>query len=145
MQKTVCFAGHKLNVNNCGIEEKLTLVVEDLINEGYTNFFDGNKGDFDDKSANVVLKLKKRYPHIKLIKVLTYYHPNKVYETQSCYDDEVFPDIELYHPKLKITKRNEWIVENSDVVVCHIVNKFRSGAYTMVKYAQKLKKRIIYI
>ena len=55
------------------------------------------------------------------------------------------PDIEQYHPKLKITKKNEWIIENSDILVCYVYETYKSGAYKTLKYAQKNKKHIVYI
>lgn len=45
----------------------------------------------------------------------------------------------------KITKRNEWIIDNCDLLVCHIQETYKSGAYNTIKYAQKQNKAIIYI
>ena len=82
----------------------------------------------------------------ELIKILAYYHHEKdKYELQTCYDGSIYPDLEEYHYKQIITKRNEWIVDNCDILVCHIENTFRSGAYNTVKYARKINKPIIYI
>jgi len=143
MEKVVCFAGHRLDIYNNGIEKQLKEILEKLINEGYTKFLNGYKGDFDKECASVLWELKKKYPHIKLVKVLSYYNPNKIYENQLDVLDEVFPEIDEVYPKQKITKRNEWMVEQCDVLVSHIINTFNSGAYKMFKYAQKLGKVII--
>lgn len=145
MGKVVCFAGHRLDIYNVGIQERLESVLENLINQGYTSFLNGDKGDFDRICFDMVLKLKKKYPHIKIYKVLTYYKPDKIYENISSDYEEVFPEIEDYYPKIQIIKRNEWIVRQSDVVVCNIKNTFKSGAYRMVCYAKKLNKNIINI
>lgn len=144
--KIVAFAGHRFEWHCKGVKEKIIPTLEDLINKGYTIFYDGAYGAFDNICSRAVLELKHKYPQIKLIKILSYYHHEKEkYELPSCYDGSIYPDIEECHYKQVITKRNEWIVDNCDVLVCHIENTFRSGAYNTVKYARKINKPVIYI
>lgn len=146
MEKVVCFAGHRDSWRCIGVEDKLKETLEQLIQKGYTTFYDGGKGAFDSKCVYAVLDLKKKYKNIKLIHILTYYHHDKEkWELPPCFDGSLFPDIEECHPKQRITKRNEWIVDNSDILVCHIEETYKSGAYNMVKYAKKVGKPIIYI
>lgn len=143
--KIVAFAGHRYEWHCIGIEDKLPNALENLIAKGYTIFYDGGYGAFDKKCANAVIDLKHKYPHIKLIRILTYYHHDKEkYELPSCYDGSIYPDIEETHYKQKITKRNEWIVDNCDILVCHIEEPYKSGAYRTVKYADKTNMPIIY-
>lgn len=144
--KIVAFAGRRYEWQSIGIEEKLLQVLEELINKGYTIFYDGNYGAFDNKCRNAVLELKKKYPYIKLILILTYYHHDKEkYPIPSYYDETILPELEDLHYKQKITKRNEWIIDNCDLLVCHIKETYKSGAYNTVKYAQNQNKPIIYI
>lgn len=145
-EKVVAFAGHRYEWHCIGVEDKLPSVLEDLIAKGYTIFYDGGYGAFDKKCTNAVFELKRKYPQIKIYKILTYYHHDKEkYDLPSCYDGSIFPEIEELHYKQKITKRNEWIVDNSDILVCHIEETYKSGAYRTVKYAQKINKPLIYI
>lgn len=145
-EKIVAFAGHRYDWHCIGVEEKLKQTIEELINKGYTTFYDGACGAFDRKCLDAVLELKHKYPHIKVIKILKYYHHEKEkYEISSCYDGSEYPDLEELHYKQIITKRNEWIVDNSDILVCHIEETYKSGAYNTVKYARKINKPIIYI
>ena len=96
--------------------------------------------------THAVLQLKHKYPHIKLIRILTYYHHDKEkYDLPSCYDGSIFPEIEELHYKQKITKRNEWIIDHCDILVCYIEETYKSGAYRTLKYAQKQNKPIIYV
>ena len=146
MGKVVCFAGHRYDWQNVGVEEKLEDILCGLIEKGYTTFYDGGKGYFDTITANAVISLKIKYPQIKIYKILSCYYPNKDKgELSPYYDGSILPDIESYHPKLRITKRNEWIVDNCDVLVCHIVETYKSGAYNTLKYAHKVNKPIVYI
>lgn len=145
-EKIVAFAGHRFDWHCIGVEDKLPQVLEELIHKGYSVFYDGNSGAFDKKCATSVIELKHKYPHIKLIRILTYYHHNKdKYEIPSCYDGSILPDLEELHYKQKIIKRNEWIIDNCDILVCHILNTYNSGAYRTLKYAQKKNKIVINI
>ena len=144
--KIVAFAGHRFEWQCLHIEEKLLQVIEELILKGYTIFYDGGYGAFDKKCLSAVLELRQKYPHIKVYKILSYYkHDKEKFELPACYDGSIYPDLEELHYKQIITKRNEWIVDNCDVLVCHIECTFRSGAYNAVKYAKKQNKEIIYI
>ena len=144
--KVVAFVGLRYEWHCIGIENKLPEVLEDLINKDYTIFYDGHYGAFDEKCAHAALQLKHKYPHIKLIRILTYYHHDKEkYDLPSCYDGSILPEIEELHYKQKITKRNEWIINHCDILVCHIEETYKSGAHRTLKYAQKQNKPIIYI
>ena len=46
------------------------------------------------------------------------------------------------HPKLAITKRNEWMAEQADLILCYIERE-SGGAYKAVQYAKKLGKELI--
>lgn len=144
-EKRVCFAGHRYSWYNVGIEDRLREVIENLILNGYTTFFNGDKGYFDKLAAQTVLELKNKFPHIKLVKILSNYNHKKADSVNSLWDETIYPDIEDFYPKQRITKRNQWMIENCDVLVCHIVEKYKSGAYNSYKYAKKLNKQIIEI
>lgn len=144
--KIVAFTGHRFEWHCKGVKEKIIPTLEEPISKGYTIFYDGAYGVFDSICSHAVLELKHKYPQIKLIRILSYCHHEKdKYELPPCYDGSIYPDLEECHYKQIITKRNEWIVDNCDILVCHIENTFNSGAYKTVKYAQKTNRPIIYI
>lgn len=104
--KVVAFAGHSYEWHCIGVENKLPKVLEDLINKGYSIFYDGHYGAFDEKCAHTVLQLKHKYPHIKLIRILTYYHHDKKkYDLPSYYDGSILPKIEELHYKQNHKKK----------------------------------------
>lgn len=141
--KVVCFAGHRDEWRNVGIEEKLKNAIEDLIQSGFTVFYNGDKGYFDKLCAKIVVELKEKYPYIKMYKILSNYKHKE--EKDLWFDDYVMPNIEKFYFKQRIKKRNEWMVETCDVLLCHISNSFNSGAFATLKHAQKLNKKIINI
>lgn len=142
----VCFIGHRDDWRCRGIENILYETIENLIIRGYSFFYDGGYGAFDNMCAKAVISLKQKYPHIKLIRILAYYHPNtNKYELPPLFDGSIYPNLEGFHPKQIITERNKWIIENSDIVVAHVENTFKSGAYRSLTYARKINKPVIYV
>ncbi len=137
----VTFCGHgKLNYD-AKTEQRLLCVIENLIIEGATEFVLGGYGNFDILSAKAVKKLKSKYPAIKSTLVIPYlnckYNP-------SLYDDTVYPPLEDIPPRHAIPKRNQWMVQNSQVVVAYVKYNWGGAAKTLL-FAEKKKKRIINI
>ncbi|MBR6681192.1 MAG: DUF1273 domain-containing protein, partial [Clostridia bacterium] len=58
------------------------------------------------------------------------------------YYDEIYMPIEKVHYKAAITKRNEWLVDNSDLLVAY-VNKDFGGAHNTLRYSEKIGVPII--
>lgn len=56
--KIGAFAGHRYEWHCIGVEDKLSIILEDLIHKGHTTFYDGHYGTFDEKCARAALQLK---------------------------------------------------------------------------------------
>ncbi|MBR5022688.1 MAG: DUF1273 family protein [Oscillospiraceae bacterium] len=138
-----CF-GHRETYKD--FSRVLSELLEDLIlNQGVVEFWTGGMGNFDGSFSAAVRGLKRKYPDIKLILIKPYFsnelNTNKEYYEYT-YDDVVIPDILAgVHPKSAITKRNRWMVENSDFIVTY-VRRDHGGAFEAKKYAAKLDKVI---
>ena len=63
---------------------------------------------------------------------------------EGIYDGSVYPPIEQVPKRLAILKRNEWMIDNSDVVVAFVKQDF-GGAYKALEYARRRKKAIVNI
>lgn len=145
-EKIVTFAGHRNPWHCIGIENKLPTLLEELINKGYTIFYNGGMGEFDKKCEYALARLKKKYEHIKIYKIInTYSQKKEKMQLPNYYEGSILPDIEELFFKQKIIKKNEWMVESCDLLICHIEEDYKSGAYRTVKYARKINKPIIYI
>ena len=138
-----CF-GHRETYKD--FSRVLSELLEDLIlNQGVVEFWTGGMGNFDGSFSAAVRGLKRKYPEIKLILIKPYFsnelNTNKEYYEYT-YDDVVIPDVLVgVHPKSAITKRNRWMVENSDFIVTY-VRRDHGGAFEAKKYAAKLDKVI---
>ena len=114
--------------------------------QGCTIFYTGAMGDFDDLFSSAVRKAKRCNPNIKLICVKPYMtqdiNENGEY-LYSLYDDIIIPtELADVHYKAAITKRNQWIIQNSEMVIVYTVRNY-GGAYKAMKYAKKNNKTIM--
>lgn len=130
------------------IDNELKECIEIAINMGCTTFYTGGMGDFDLKFASAVKRAKQTFNDIKLICVKPYLtkelNDNKDYY-YSLYDDIFIPTelADIYY-KAIITRRNKWIVDNSDIIIAYTIRGY-GGAYNAIKYAERQNKLIIKI
>lgn len=134
----VTFCGNRL-ASHEEVEASLKRIIEALIKEGADEFLLGGYGNFDKIAASVVKSFKVNYPQIKSILVIPYL--NRDYNKE-LYDLSVYPELENVHPKGAIVKRNQYMIDEADVVVACVKYK-NGGAHTTLKYAEKKNKRII--
>ena len=138
--KTCCFFGHREVTHN--IKDKLIAIIEKLITEdNVTEFYVGNQGQFDSMVYSVLKELKAKYPHIRYTVVLAYMpdeHIKKVYG-----EDTLFPDgMESVPKKFAISKRNDWMIQQSGFAVCY-VHKITGGAVKCREKCVRKKLKVI--
>lgn len=135
---TCCFIGHKEPDRE--ILPNLIFTILGLVEkEGVDNFYIGNNGWFDRTCFNLVRSLQESEPHINYNVVLAYYPGGIVgYE-----DNTIYPEgLELVPKRFAIKKRKEWMIDNSDYVVCHVKHT-HSNAIKFREYAIRKNKKII--
>ncbi len=138
------FFGHRKSYFISKYRNKIDAIIIDLIeNHGVTSFYNGFRGLFDGECAFAVADLKKVYPFIENVMVLSYI-PDPGFELPECFDLSVYlldkpviPKFAIYHTNREIVKRADYIISGVD---CHY-----GGAYTACEYARRLKKTIINI
>ncbi|MBQ8135116.1 MAG: hypothetical protein IJ192_12040 [Clostridia bacterium] len=130
-EKTCCFFGHREVMHN--IRPRLTAIIEKLITEeGVTEFYVGNQGQFDSMVFYVLKELKAKYPKIRYTVVLAYMPDEHIRELYG--EDTLFPDgLETVPKRFAISKRNDWMIQQSGIAVCY-VHKVTGGA---VKFRDK--------
>jgi len=137
----VTFCGHSQISDHTAVSAALRRVILDLIHEGADEFYLGGYGEFDSLAAAAVRDAKKQYPHIRSTLVIPYM--DREYDP-AYYDGSVYPPIETVPRRYAISKRNEWMVSQADVVISYITHSW-GGAATTLKYASRKKKQIISI
>jgi len=132
------FFGHKDTPS--GIEIFLQEVIVDLINQGVTSFYIGNQGNFDAMAIKILSKLKEKYA-INYTVVLAYMPLQK--NTDEYTAESVFPEcLANVPPRFAIDRRNRYLLEKSDIVVCFVTHSF-GGAAKFTELAKKQGKTVI--
>lgn len=151
IEKTCCFTGHRnIPANEYEkIQNTLEETIISLIKKGVCYFGAGGALGFDTMAALTILKLKEKYPHIKLILVLPC--ENQTYKWQQK-DIDIYENIKSKCDKYVYTskyyyngcmfKRNKHLVDNSKYCICYLIKKTGGTAFT-VNYAMS-KNLIIY-
>ena len=135
----VTFCGHRDVFDPEAVGAWLNETVEGLIREGADYFYLGGYGQFDALAAAVVRKQKERYPLIRSVLMLPYL--DRSFDA-SAYDETVYPSLESVPKRFAVSRRNEYMIDRSDVVIAFVTHSF-GGAYKTLCYAQRKQKWII--
>ncbi len=142
----VSFCGHADSVLTSN--EEITLkneLVKIIKNNPDCTFYLGGYGNFDNVCFKILTQLKLHHPKIKRILVIPYLsNSDTLKDTFKNYDETIYPPIENTPPKYAILKRNRWIIENSNYLICYISHTF-GGAYKTYKYAKNKNIEILNI
>lgn len=135
----VTFCGHK-DINITKVSAPLRACIESLIQEGATEFYLGGYGGFDVLAARTIKDLKKEHPDVRSYLIIPYLE--REYDL-TLYDGSIFPPLENTPLRFAISRRNEWMVRESDVVVAYVTHDWGGAAKTL-RYAER-QKNIKYI
>ena len=152
MSKICCFTGHRTmsSMPASTIKLKLENALINLIkNEDFTDFRAGGAIGFDSVAALAVLKLKMKYPHIKLHLMLPckdqdkYFSPieKEIYQFIIDNADSVTYIQEHYSDGVMFA-RNRALVDGADLCFAYL-EKLEGGTYQTVNYARKQKVKAI--
>ena len=138
---TCTFFGHR-DTDSTAVREPLKkLLIELIENRNAIELYVGIEGNFDRTVRSVLRELKEKYPQIRYSTVLAYL-PGKNNEFFD-YTDTIYPEgLERVPPRFAIAKRNEWMVNHSDMVIAYVKYNF-GGAAKYIEYADRKKKKII--
>lgn len=163
--KTIAFAGHRpdklygydlKNDKYLKLNKFLEKILEEkIINEGYDTFISGGALGFDTVAFLSVKNLKKKYPNIKNIMAVPFENQHSKWSLKdvnlynwmkNIADEVVFVDnlenynrtdanIGMFH-KDKLMIRNEYMVDNADLLIALWDGNNKSGTANCVKYAK---------
>ena len=134
----VSLIGHRNLQNSSAFEKDLEKIICNLLSQKeYVEFYIGRNGDFDILAASVIKRVQKAVEskNSSLILVLPYHDKDEEYY-QNYYDEICFPLEESVYFKAAITKRNEWMVDRSDLLIAYVTENF-GGAANTLKYAEE--------
>ena len=144
-QQTCCFTGHRQipDSHTARLEKTLETTLCSLIQQGVIYYGAGGALGFDTLAALTVLRLREKFPQIRLILVLPYpqqdqyWNPQQqqIYRQILSRADKVIYLAPRYTPAC-MHQRNRHLVEHSGVCVAY-ATKFTGGTAYTVSYAAK--------
>ena len=146
----ITFIGHRSLYDAVGMLEKIKNVLDEIIKKDEkTVFLLGGYGEFDAECAKACRQIAKENASCELVLVTPYMtesHLKKVKEmmTSKIYDTVLYPPLEQVPLRFAISKRNEWMIEQSDVIITFVRHSY-GGAYKSLLYAQRKKKKMIHL
>ncbi len=148
---TVSFFGHRYLSNTLRVEQKLEVLVRELLwQHSYVSFLVGRDGEFDQTASSVVRRSKRlvRSDNSALTWVLPYITADFTKNEdayRNYYDEiEVCEVSSFSHYKSAFQARNKHIVDRSDLIIFCVEHK-SGGAYLTMRYAINQGKQIINI
>ena len=141
----ITFCGHSNCLFSNEEKEKLKqLLIKEITKNPTCKFYLGGYGDFDSLCLRTLRELKKEFQDIELIFITPYLDKNysKLEYAKYHYDDIIFPPLESVPRKFAILKRNEWMVEEADLVIAYVKYSW-GGAAKSLEYAKRKNKPII--
>ena len=139
----IALFGHRSFDGHSILDTHLFELLRDLIREkDFIEIYIGRNGEFDIYAATVVKKAQRLLGNLnnEFICVLPYKNKNIEYY-EEYYDSIRIFEASKCHPKGAIVKRNRWMVEICDLIICYVEHT-KGGAYSAMKYAQKLNKEV---
>lgn len=141
----VAFIGHRELFDITNIENKIEELVKELMrSHSFVEFYVGRNGDFDVSAASVIKRVRKSCDanNCELILVLPYANKDECYFEQY-YDNIYYPLDPKTHYKNAIQKRNEWLIDNSNLLIAYVEPQRAGGAQKTLQYAIKTNRYVI--
>lgn len=139
------FTGHRILEKDFS-EKALKKETENLILRGVVDFYNGVAMGFDLIAAETVIKLKKKYPHVRLIACIPCYNQERGYSEKDKKryakilqnaDEKVQLAEEYYNGCMLV--RDKYMAERADVMIAYCKKETGGTAYT-VRCFKRAKK-----
>ena len=135
----IAFIGHRETYGHYRLEDQIEQIARDkLYEKEYVEFYVGRNGDFDISVASAIKRAQNAVGHHNSCLILLQPYPMRDDEYYEKFYDEVqYPVSFKTYPKSAITKRNKWMIDNSELLVAFVEEGRKGGALTTLKYAEK--------
>lgn len=118
-QKRCFFIGHRDAPSDL-YPSILSSVEEHIAQHGVTEFLVGQYGAFDRMAAKAVIRVKGKYPDVKLILLLAYHPGEKKAELPDGFDGSLYPEGQETVPRrLAIVRANQYAVKHSGYLIAY--------------------------
>ena len=144
----VTFVGHGDTFINRNLSDRIKdTIIRNVSATASIFFYCGGYGNFDTGCAMICKELKPFLPTSKTVYVSPYLTDSAQRKIKSLleskiYDATVYPPLENVPPRFAISKRNEWMIDKSDLIIAFVSHTY-GGAYKNLRYAVRKGKNII--
>ena len=143
----IAFVGHSFVYLRDRVKEMVKEKIRSIVGHEEVECYLGGYGDFDEICADACRDLKREGYNITLIYVTPYLTPSeqrKIKELQmrKLFDISIYPPIEKVPLRFAISRRNEWMMKNADLIISY-VKYDKGGAYKTLEVARRNRKEII--
>lgn len=138
---TITFCGHSNFLFDNTVKEKSReLLLQEIRKNPACKFYLGGYGDFDSLCLNILKEMKADFPTIELLFITPYLDDNysKLETAKLYYDGIIYPPLENVPRRFCISKRNEWMVDEADLVIAFVKYSWGGAAKTL-EYAKRKK------
>ena len=138
---TITFCGHSNFSFDNTVKEKLReLLLQKIRKNPACKFYLGGYGDFDSLCLNILKEIKADFPTIELLFITPYLNDNysKLETAKLYYDGIIYPPLENIPRRFCILKRNEWMVDEADLVIAFVKYSWGGAAKTL-EYVKRKK------
>lgn len=137
----IVFCGHSDYIQNTQDEEIILNILEMEVGDAPCEIFLGGYGNFDDFAFRCAKKFKQSHPKAKSVLITPYLKKGKNAYEKADFDSIIYPSLEHVPPRYAISRRNRWMIEQTDIVICCVSHSY-GGAYTMYLDAKRNAKKI---
>ena len=152
--KRVCFTGHrpaKLHASEAAVKAALATEIKRAYDEGYRTFITGMAQGVDIWAGELVLQLRSKDSSVRLICALPFpgFGDSWSPEWRQRYhavltQADLTREISDHYSMATFQKRNEWMVEQADLVIAYVKYSWGGAAKTL-ECAKRKKVPIINI
>ena len=139
----VTFCGHSDFVPRPGDKEKMVEVLISVCGDNDVEFYLGDYGGFDRFVFSCCKEYKKINKGACTVFVSPYLDSGYLSKRVEGYDVILYPELENTPYKFRITARNKFMIESSEIVIAYVKRAY-GGAYDTFKYAEKKQKKIFF-
>lgn len=144
----ITFCGHRDFVESAAAEERLTILLDMYARESDKLIcYNGGYGNFDYFAAKCVQRLQGQYTNIRNCLILPYIDLSfleHIDRYKNRFDETIYPPLESVPKKYAIIRRNEWMIDNADMLIACVRHSW-GGAAHILEYAKRKKKVIEYL
>ena len=134
------FIGHREAPES--IYPELAQTVEQLIEQGVTEFYVGHYGNFDRLTARAVIAAKQQHPEVRLTMLLPYHPAERKVILPAGFDGSLYPlGMEKVPRRFAIARANRWMVEHCTHLVAYVTHP-ASNAGKVVEWGRRLAKKV---